>query len=66
MAALRTGVAGIIALQSRSHADVTASRDAAEVPCAGCTEGAGGAERIFHELHVTDLAACHFGEQREG
>src|SRR5580692_8986026 len=54
------------ALPSRPHADFFAGCDAAEVPCAGCTEAAGSAERVLHELDVADLVARHLGEQPEG
>jgi hypothetical protein len=56
----------IIALQSRSHADFIAGCDTTEVPCTGCTEGAGSAECVFRELNVADFVARHLGEQREG
>src|SRR5258708_37996658 len=36
------------------------------MPCAGCTEGASGAESVLQELDVADLVARHLGEQPEG
>jgi len=36
------------------------------VPGAGCTESAGSAERVLHELDVADLVVRHLGQHREG
>src|SRR6266404_2431552 len=62
----REVIVGPPSLQSRSHADFVTGCDATEVPCAGCTEGASGAESVLQELDVADLVARHLGEQREG